>query len=241
MSRPPAEPTRARRAVRLEIVDDRAAVTRPDEGFLHLRRLVLVSVGADGARSAPFPCDMVSRRQADAVAVVVWARAPGGEVQVVLRENLRPPVWLRRAKTFTQPDRRRFDLLTEIVAGLLEPADAGPRGISRRAAAEVLEEVGFTVRPSAVRLLGGPHFPTPGITDEKVFFTQVQVDLAARGRPTGDGSVQEEAGRVLVLPLEEALARCRDGRIPDMKTEIGLERLKQHLLPARRARKRTRR
>lgn len=225
MSRPRRRASPARRTSTLEIVEDVAARTRPDEGFLHLRRLRLTHVGPDGVRSEPFPCDMVSRRQADAVAVVVWARAARRGIQVVLRENLRPPVWLRRVKRFTQPDRRAFDLVTEIVAGLLEPGDRGPRGIARRAAAEVREEAGFTVRPSAVRPLGGPHFPSPGITDEKVFFTHVEVDLAARGQPTGDGSVQERAGRVLVLPLKVALARCRDGRIPDMKTEVGLGRL----------------
>lgn len=225
MTRPRRRASRARKAATLEILADVAAHTKPDEGFLHLQRLRLVHVGPDGARSDPFPCDMVSRHQADAVAVVVWARAARGAVQVVLRENLRPPVWLRRTKRFTQPDRRAFDLVTEIVAGLLEPGDSGPRGVARRAAAEVLEEAGFEVRPSAVRPLGGPHFPTPGITDEKVFFTHVEVDLASRGQPTGDGSVQERAGRVLVLPLEVALSRCRDGRIPDMKTEVGLGRL----------------
>lgn len=222
----------ARPRLTLEIVDDLAARTRPDEGFLHLRRLRVVHVAPDGTRSAPFPCDMVSRRQVDAVAVVVWGRGARGRVHVVLRENLRPPVWLRRGKSFVQPDRRRFDLVTEIVAGLLEPGDTGPRGVARRAAAEVGEEAGFRVPATRVKPLGGPLFPTPGITDEKVFFTHVEVDLAARGRPTGDGSVQEEAGRVLVLPLDEALARCRDGRIPDMKTEVGLQRL-QRLLATR--------
>jgi hypothetical protein len=35
----------------------------------------------------------------------------------------------------------------------------------------------------------------------------------------------EEGQRVLVLDLVDAIARCRRGEIPDMKTEIGLLRL----------------
>lgn len=224
-----------KKLLRLEIRADRAAVTRPDEGFLRLRRLTLANVFSDGTRSAEYPCDMVSRRQQDAVAVVVWSRGRRGEVSVLLRENLRPPIWLRRTKTFVQPERRRFDLVPEIVAGLLEPGDRGPGGLARRAAAEVLEEAGLRVRPADTRALGGPLFPSPGITDEKVFFRHVEADLGARGRPTGDGSVLEEAGRVIVLPLVEALARCRDGRIPDMKTEVGLTRLEALLAAGRRS------
>jgi ADP-ribose pyrophosphatase len=173
---------------------------------------------------------MVSRARQDAVAVVVWGRGGSG-IEVVLRENLRPPVYLRRHKTFVQPDARTFTLLGEIVAGLLEPGDEGPTGIERRAAIEVREEVGWDVTPEDVQPLGGPMFASPGITDEKVFFRHVEVDLACRSTPTGDGSVMEQAGRVLVVPLAEALRRCREGEMPDMKTEVGLARLAA-LLPA---------
>ena len=38
-----------------------------------------------------------------------------------------------------------------------------------------------------------------------------------------------EATRPVVLDLTEALAMCRDGRIPDMKTEVGLLRLADSL------------
>lgn len=213
----------------IEVAADTAATTRPDEGFLHLRRLKLVNVHADGTRSARYDCDMVSRARQDAVAVVVWGLRADRGVSVVLRENLRPPVWLRRGKTFVQPDARSFLLVTEIVAGLLEPGDEGPDGLARRAATEVEEEVGWTVRPADTRPLGGPLFASPGITDEKVHFRHVEVDLARRGTPRGDGSEMERAGRVLVLPLVEALAKCRSGEIPDMKTEVGLRRLADHL------------
>jgi ADP-ribose pyrophosphatase len=223
-STPPPDSSAPPEIVDVEILAEDAAARRPDEGFLHLKRYTLRNVHAGTGPSAPYPCDMVSRARQDAVAVVVWGRGARG-VEVVLRENLRPPVYLRRHKTFVQPDARAYTLLGEIVAGLLEPGDEGPTGIERRAAIEVAEEVGWVVAPAEVRVLGGAMFASPGITDEKVFFRHVQVDLARRGRPTGDGSVMEQAGRVLVVPLAEALRRCREGEMPDLKTEVGLARL----------------
>lgn len=239
MSARKGEPAPRRpRLARLQILGENAATTRPDEGFLKLARYTLANVHSDGSRSAPYPCDMVSRQHADAVAVVVWGRDTRGGVRVVLRENLRPPVWLRRDKRFVQPDRRVFGLIPEIVAGLLETGDSGPRGIQRRAAVEVSEEVGWTVSPSAIKPLGGPLFASPGISDEKVFFRQVEVDLERGGAPTGDGSVMEQAGRVRVLPLDVALVLCERGTIPDMKTALGLMRLRTALAGGRAARAR---
>jgi ADP-ribose pyrophosphatase len=209
----------------IEVVGDDAARLGPTDGFLHLRRLRLVNVFADGTRSDEFSCDMVSRRQQDAVAVVVWGRGPQGEIQVALRENLRPPIYLRRTKAFVQPDTRAFTLITEIVAGLLEPDDTGPEGLARRAAIEVEEETGYRVAPEATQPLGGPLFASPGISDEKIHFRHVEADLSRPATPTGDGSEMERAGRVVLLPLDEALRRCRTGEIPDLKTEVALHRL----------------
>jgi hypothetical protein len=39
----------------------------------------------------------------------------------------------------------------------------------------------------------------------------------------------EECAKLVVLELGEAIAACRSGAIPDMKTEIGLLRLADHL------------
>jgi len=55
----------------------------------------------------------------------------------------------------------------------------------------------------------------------------VRVD--ERGEATGDGSVMEEAGRVVVRELGAAIEQCRTGEIPDMKTEVALLRLADHL------------
>ena len=209
----------------IEVVADRTAGTRPDEGFLQVRRLVLRNRYADGSTSADYPCDIVSRTRTDAVAVVLYEIDAARRVHVALKTGVRPPVTLRRGADLTHPDDDEHLLLAEIVAGMLEPEDAGPGGIERRAALECMEEAGYSVDPDAIRPLGAAMFASPGITDERVHYRAVETPLAAGTTPTGDGSVMEEAGAVLILPLDEAIRRCRDGAIPDAKTELALLRL----------------
>jgi ADP-ribose pyrophosphatase len=171
----------------------------------------------------------MSRARTDAVAAAVFeVRGGPGSARVpwvLLKTGVRPPVWLRRGLRLVQPDARPWGVLAEVVAGMLEPGDAGPGGVERRAAHECLEEAGLAVEAGAVRPLGAESFPSPGVTDEKVHFRAVETDLSARGRPTGDGSPMEEGGSVVVWPLAEAIEACRTGRVPDMKTEVALLRL----------------
>ena len=55
------------------------------------------------------------------------------------------------------------------------------------------------------------------------------VRIGAEGVPHGDGSPMEEGTRAVVLDLEDAIAACRAGDIPDMKTELALLRLRDKL------------
>ncbi len=215
------------RPVSLEILEDRTAGSRSDEGFLMVRRLRVRHTYEDGSVSPAYACDVVSRPGTDAVAVVLWFRGGDGAPQVVLKEGVRPPVWLRREKELVHPDPAAPLVLVELVAGILEPEDAVPDGLQRRGAAEAEEEAGVLLDPARLRPLGGPSFPTPGAADERVDFLVAEIDgpPPAEQPPAGDGSGMEHGTRVVVLPLDEALRRCRDGRIPDMKTEIGLARL----------------
>ena len=208
----------------LEIVADRTAGSLADEGFLRVRRYLLRHVHADGSRGAPYACDVMSRQDVDAVAVVLHERS-GRRVQVVLKSGVRPPVWLRRTRDLVQPDDRERLTVTEVAAGVLEGGDRGAGAVERRAAAEAEEECGTRLDPAAVRLLGAASFPSPGVTDEKVFFASAAVRLAAAAEVTGDGSGMEEGTRRVVMDLRDAVAACRDGRIPDMKTEVALLRL----------------
>lgn len=218
-------PRRSEPLVDIEIVADRTEGSRCDEGFLRLQRLTLRNRYADDSTSADYTCDIVSRERTDAVAVVIYQVEDDRRVRVALRTGVRPPVFFRRDKQLVQPDEREHLLLAEIVAGLLEPEDAGPGGIERRAAAECAEEAGYAVAPADCVRLGGALFASPGITDEQVHYRAVEVDLDDRVEPTGDGSVMEEAGDVVILDLDEAILRCRSGEIADTKTEIGLLRL----------------
>lgn len=215
----------------VEVLEDRADRVGPRDGFLQLRRLVVRNHYRNGTTSDEYTCDIVSRAAVDAVTVVLYQRtAPS--VLVGLRENLRVPVWLRRcSENVLWPDDPAIETLLETVAGVLEPGDGATlaAALGARAAAEIREEVGLAVEPTAVVPLGRASFPSPGITDEKVYFCAAEVDFALAQEAHGDGSTMEELGGLRVLPLEDALVRCRDGRIPDMKTEIGLTRLRDRL------------
>lgn len=223
--------TQQQRIRDIHIVSDRTRELAPDEGYLRLRRLELENEDASGMHSERYHCDLVTRLQPDAVAVVVYARDDDGGIRVALRSGIRPPIYLRSK----QPDRYVTDdtfdhlLIEEIAAGLLEDKDKAGDPIRTGGAREVAEELGYVIDPARLEVLGGPLFPSPGISDEKVYFCAAEVDLAERDEPEGDGSVMEQAGQVMFRTIEEALARCRSGEEPDMKTEIGLLRLASHL------------
>jgi ADP-ribose pyrophosphatase len=209
----------------VEVVEDLTPAARCDAGFLTLRRLRIRNVYADGTRSEPYACDVMSRRDVDAVTVVLYEIDGRRRVRVLLKEGLRPAVYFRTAKPLARPDAKPWLFVAEIAAGILESGDVGAAGIERRAAAEAEEECGLAVDAASVEPLGGPMFPSPGVTDECVHFRAAQTPLANARGGDGDGSKMEEGQRVLVLDLADAIARCRRGEVPDMKTEIGLLRL----------------
>jgi ADP-ribose pyrophosphatase len=216
----------------IEIVDDLTARTKCDEGFLKVRRYMLRNTFSDGSVSEPYACDVLSRRSVDAVAVVLWHKDAEGKPWVHYREGTRPAVWLRRLKQdqLTYPDAQGYDLVGEIVAGVLEEGDDGPEGVRSRGAVEAHEEAGYEVPVERVLPLGDEgFFPSPGVTDEKVYLCSAEVDPAERGHAHGDGSVHEEGTRMVSLPLKEAVRACREGKVPDAKTELGILRLADQL------------
>ncbi len=218
----------------IEIVEDRTSTSRCDEGFLKLRRLTLRNRYGDGTQSEPYPCDVLERPGSDAVVSVLYERLDG-RVRVLLREAPRAPIYLRKDKSFVHPDPREYRSILEVVAGLVEESDPpGAPGLQRRAAAEAHEEGGLRVRENSLVPLGGETFASPGTTDEKIFFCAAEAALDERGEAIGDGTVMEEWSRVHLLDLRDAIEMCRDGRIPDMKTELALLRLCEHVgfLPA---------
>lgn len=202
-------------------------------GFLEIRRLFLRNRRADGSLSPRYNSDSIVRPYGqDAVIVAVFARTASG-VQVLLRDGLRPPIMLGRDPDRAPlPEARAGMFLSELVAGIIENEDVGEAGLRARAAAETLEEAGFTVDPAQVIILGAGSLPSPGAMIEKFYFTAVEVDPATQQALGGDGSPMEEGATTRWLELDAAIAACVRGEICDLKTEAGLRRLRDHLLVA---------
>ena len=214
----------------IEIVEDRSAQSRCDEGFLRVARLRLQNHYTDGSTSEIYPCDVLSRPGSDAVVAVLYELDGASRVRVVLRESPRASLYLRKHNRFVHADPRTYLLWREVVAGLVEEHDGpGLAGMQRRAAIETREEAGVDTPPESFHRIGGETFASPGTSDEKIYFCAGAVEADAAHAGGGDGSVMEECARLVVLELGEAIEACRSGAIPDMKTEIGLLRLADHL------------
>jgi ADP-ribose pyrophosphatase len=201
-----------------------------DGGFLAVRRLGLRNIRGDGSTSPPYICDVVVRPYGqDAVVVAIYARV-GGEVRVLVRQCLRPAIALGRdASAAPLPEAQPELFQTELVAGIVEVGDHGPAGLATRAAHEVHEEAGFAVEPSSITVLGAGMLPSPGCMVEKFYFTAVEVDPASQVALVGDGSPMEEGATTRWLALDDAIDACVRGEIADLKTELGLRRLRDQL------------
>lgn len=197
-----------------------------DGGFLAVRRLRLRNARGDGSLSPPYVCDVIVRPFGqDAVVVAIYARV-AGEIRVLVRQCLRPAIALGRdAAKAPLPEAQPELFQTELVAGIVEVGDQ----LADRAADEVHEEAGFAVAASAVTVLGAGMLPSPGCMVEKFYFTAVEVDPATQQALVGDGSPMEEGATTRWLALDDAIAACVRGEIPDLKTELGLRRLRDHL------------
>jgi ADP-ribose pyrophosphatase len=221
----PEERLGPRPRVEVEVVEDHTARARCDRGFLVMRRLTLRNRYADGERSAPYRYDLVEREALDAVAIVLWARGADG-LRVCLRSALRPPLAFRAGYAVPLPEPPdETPVLWEVPAGLVEPEERGEAGLRACAARETLEEVGLALAPGDFAPLGPPACLSPGVMAEKLHYWAAEVDPAARGTPLEDGTPTEERAEVRFVPLSEALAACRDGRVADLKTETAIRRL----------------
>jgi len=216
----------------IEIVEDRTASSRCDEGFLHVRRYRARNRRADGSASSVYRIDVVDRPSLDAVAVCLWARTPRG-VEVLLRRQLRPAVHFRSGRKRAMPERDLL-LFEELVAGVLEPGERGLEALRRRAVEEVREEAGLAVAPESLEPLGAGFYMLPGIVSEKIHLLAARVERgtapAAFDAPEeGDGSPMEEGATLAWRRLDEAIAACESGEIEDAKTEVALRRLRDRV------------
>jgi ADP-ribose pyrophosphatase len=216
----------------IEIVEDYTARARLDEGFLRLKRFRAVNRREDGSASPEYRIDVVDRPTLDAVAVCLWARTARG-VEVLTRRQLRPAAYFRRGRVPALPE-PEYLLVEEIVAGVLEPGEQGLAALQRRGAEECAEEAGLAVAPGALRLLGGPIFPLPGIVSEKIHLFEAEVPAPAGAGPydapaEGDGSPMEEGALLCWRELGAALRACDRGELEDAKSELSFRRLAARL------------
>lgn len=195
---------------------------------MKLRRLRMRNRRDDGSLSERYTCDAVARPYGqDAVVVVIY----DDQRRILVRDGLRPAVFMGRDPAQAPlPEAPPSMWCTELVAGIVEVDDQGEAGLRQRAADEVLEEAGFVVEPAAVQLLGAGMLPSPGSMVEKFYFAAVQVDPTTQVELAGDGSPMEEGAQTRWLALDDALARCLSGEIADLKTELGLRRLRDALV-----------
>jgi ADP-ribose pyrophosphatase len=214
-------PLGQRPSVLIEVVRDDSAQMRSDEGFVRVRRLSLRNRYADGSASREYRYDCAERDAMDAVGILLVDAAG----RVCLRSSIRPPISLRPGYAVPLAGEETGDpTLFEIPAGLVEVHEKGEEGLRGCCARETLEEVGLDVAPSAFSRLGPGVYLTPGLIAEKIHVFVAEVDGGAASAPTMDGSPVEERAKIEWVPLAEALAACRDGRICDVKTEVALRR-----------------
>ncbi|WP_157068747.1 NUDIX hydrolase [Sandaracinus amylolyticus] len=213
-----------RPAVSIEIVRDESASMRSNEGFVRVRRLVLRNRYADGSTSREYRYDCAERDAIDAVGIVLVSR----DGRVCLRSSIRPPIALRPTYSLPIADESADPTLFEVPAGLVEVDEKGEDGLRSCCARETLEEVGLEVAPSAFVRLGPAVYLTPGVIAEKVHLFVAECDPEGATVPQMDGSPVEERANIEWVPVAEALAACRDGRIGDVKTEVAIRRLADH-------------
>jgi len=210
--------------IELELVED---LTPPGPaGFLRLLRHRYRARYPDGTLSSPFVYDTVDRSGIDAVVLVAHYLDEQGARRVFLRSCLRPPLAARDPARSPYPERDPpLGLLWELPAGIVEPSEQSPQGLTHAAQRELHEELGFEVAPESFTELGASVFPVPGMIAERNYFFEVSVEPSRRTEPVLDGSALERFGEVVALPVTEVLEKCRSGSLMDSKTELGVRRL----------------
>ena len=203
----------SRREMHIEILGEAQSMGGQ---FLSWQRLRARNHRPDGSISREYPIELVQRRNLDAVAVVLWRRR-GATVEVFTRTTMRPAAHLRTA----EPRPLFFE---EIVAGVLEDGERSAAQVRKRAQLEVLEEAGIDVPLRALRPLGPPMFPAPGIVSERVHLCVAEVTGLAQQVPQGDGSPLEEGAKLRWRSLPEVRRALMRGGFPDAKTELGFRR-----------------
>jgi ADP-ribose pyrophosphatase len=203
-------------------------------GFLTLKRHKMRNVFKGGGASPWYQLESTHPPFMDAVVLILYAPQPDGETLVALRRGVRPSLVLRAQKpALKQMDGGPLSGVTwELPAGGVEREDLEPGGVGvkGRAVLEAWEEAGLKVSEEELFPLGPSSFSAPALSHERLHFLAARVvDPAAAQPPPGDGHPMEQGGEMAFISLQGALEWCHKGRIMDLKSEVGLNRLARFL------------
>lgn len=165
----------------------------------------------NGDVSPIYFCEALQQRGLDSVGVLLYELGNKRDPTVYLRRNLRPARLFRHAPLLR--DLPRPLMLPEptsavvlgLVAGILEEQDQGRAGIRQRACTEIREEAGYEVSPRALASLGAPVNVAVGTNPELLHLFAAKIDPRNCQAAEGDGSVMEEVGGLVSMPLSQAL------------------------------------
>lgn len=194
-------------------------------GFLGIDRRKVKFTYPDNS-TAEMVVDSVMKNCNDAVAII--AHFFKDDIRYVyLRSCLRPPLGFRNfAEDSGRPEpTENPHLIWEFPAGLVDKEEHGPEGLIKAARRELHEEIGIDVPLANIKPLGPRTFSSVGMTAERIFYFEVEVDPNSIGVPLEDGSPLERFGEVLTVSLEELVEELLAGNIADSKTQMGIMRL----------------
>jgi ADP-ribose pyrophosphatase len=198
-------------------------------GFLTLQRHEIRNVFEGGGTSLWYQLESAHPPFLDAVVLILYAPQADGDALVALRRGVRPSLILRaQIPALKQIDGGALSGITwELPAGGIEPHDMEPggAGIKGRAVIEAYEEAGLKITEDELSPLGPPMFAAPALFNERLHFLAARVDPDTVQAPPGDGHPMEQGGEMAFISLKGALEWCREGRIMDLKSEVGLNRL----------------
>jgi 8-oxo-dGTP pyrophosphatase MutT (NUDIX family) len=193
-------------------------------GFLGIDRRKVKFTYPDNS-TAEMIVDAISKNLNDAVAIIAHYKRDG-VIFVYLRSCLRPPLGFRN---FLQDSGRAEAYgchnLFELPAGLVDKEEFGYTGLIDAARRELHEEVGIDAPIKDFKQLGPRTFSSVGMTAERIFYFEVEVDPDTIGVPLEDGSALEKGGEVIAVPLTELVNELLLGNIADSKTQMGIMRL----------------
>jgi 8-oxo-dGTP pyrophosphatase MutT (NUDIX family) len=176
--------------------------------FLKIKHLELQLEFPNGEFGNPFVHDVVERKSQDAVIICAVQNK-----KVWLRSCIRPAIGDRFPFPNTQAN------TWELPAGLIDEGEQPVEAAIR----ELKEEVGFNF--SNIVKFGDPVWGSVGLVGELLHFFATDVSDLERQEPTCDGSETERNGECILVGFSEAMKLNID-----MKTELGLHRLRQNHL-----------